>query len=249
MRNRGRDRRQRTGEIMTPELCAIMLREYIWAWYDAKPENVTLVSGMLSGLRDLTGRGNNGVQATEGNRLTYFPQDPMFGMRPSFGATASTGSKHIASPSLAVRHVFQTVYYKDGVDTTFDVYSYFISGTGLNGSARVMGNQGTADLISSSYYASVGYKNGILTSSATMLPLPASVCRFDGNTTQVFQTGGSSVTSGRVFVGGFNGVVLCKLLDRYKIQLVEGVLAWAAGTQFRLVAGHPYKLRPPMVGD
>jgi len=238
------------GRLLTPELCAKQLNSVILAWYNANPENLTLVSGLVSGARDLTSRGNNATQATSGNRLTYFPQDPMFGNRSSFGSTTSNGSMHLAVASLAVRHIFWGVYYKDGVDTTFDTYSFFIAGPGALGANRVMSDTAKATLISSSAFATTAYKNGSTSASATVLPLPASVMRCDGNTTQTWQIGGSSVSANRIFVGGFRNVVLCgTVLSSYQIQLIEGTIAWDGGHQGLLTADHFFKNRPPMIGD
>lgn len=234
--------------LLTPDRCAKQLSNVVYAWYNADPENLTLVSGLVSRASDLSGHNNDGVQDTAGNRLTFFPEKPMFGNRASFGSTTKNGNRHLASPSLAVKHVFLSVYYKDGVGATFDDYAFFFSGTGTFGDKRVMGNLGGAGLISTSVFASVGYKNGTTSSSATVLPLPASVCRFDGDVTQVFQIGGSSVVNNRGFVGGFRNVILATTLSLYQIQLIEGVMAWDSGTQGLLIAGHPYANIPPLRG-
>jgi hypothetical protein len=237
------------GRLLTPEKAALRLSSVLAAWYNA--DYLTLVDGLVSGARDLTGNGKDGTQGTADNRLTYFPSDSQFGGRTAFGSTSNSGNKNLAVPSITVRHIFQSVRYKDGVDATFDAYSFFAGGPGATyGAYRILGVQYQGYLISTNHYTDVAYKNGITSSSGTVLPLPASVLRFDGSRTQTWEIGGSTKSAHCVFVGGFRNVVFASsVLSTYQIQLIEGVIAWDGGHQGLLVANHPFCNRPPLIGD
>lgn len=236
------------GRLLTPKNLAISLKSVLNWWYSA--DFLTLVNGLVSGAVDLSGNGNDGVQATSGNRLTYFPSDPMFFGRPSFGSTALTGSRHLAAPaSYLYRHQIFSCYYKDGVDATFDNFSILSAGTGSNGNPRLMGNSAAATIASVSAYATTVSKGGA-TTSAVVLPLPATTITADGNSTFSLQIGGGTVNSGRVLVGGFrNFVGASAVLTQYQIALIEGCIAWDDGTQDTLIASHPFRNRPPLIGD
>lgn len=233
---------------LTPSNAAPLITNVV-AWYNA--DYTITTNGLLAFATDLTGKGNHGVQTNEADRLTNFVSDAMFGGKSSFGSMTSTGVRHLAVPSLTARHIFWSVYYKDGVDNTFDVYSFFIGGPGSAGASRVMGTQSLATLYATGAYAPVAYKNGITSSSSTVLPLPASVMRCDGNVTQTWQIGGNTVASpGRVFVGGFRNVVFASsVLSTNTIALIEGVIAWDSNCQTNLVSDHKYRNRQPEWSD
>jgi hypothetical protein len=239
------------GRLLTPQNLAIRLKSSLNWWYNA--DFLTLdASGLVSGATDLSGNNRNGVQGTSGNRLTYFPSDPMFFGRPSFGSTTITGARHLAAPaSYFYKHQIFSCYYKDGVDATFDTFSFMSAGTGASGAPRLMGNSGTASLISTSAYATTVSKGGA-TTSAVVLPLPATTIRADGNSTFSLQIGGVT-TSGnvnRVLVGGFrNFVGASAVLTEYEIALIEGCIAWDDGTEDTLIASHPFSNRPPLISD
>jgi hypothetical protein len=242
------DRARHQRQLLTPELCAQRLAGKLNWWYSA--DYLTLVSGLVSGARDLTGQGRNGVQGTSGRRLTYFLSDPMYGGRPSFGSTTLSGERHLAAPaSYTYRHQIFSSYYKDGVDSTFDTYSYFSGGGGTAGSPRIMGNTGASSLINSSVYTGTLSKGG-RAQSATVLPLPATVLTANGNDGLPLQIGGNTISTDRVLVGAFRHFVgASAVLTANEIALIEGVIAWDDGTQNTLIESHPFRNRPPMAGD
>jgi hypothetical protein len=235
-------------QILTPQACAIQLASKLQWWYCA--DNLTVVNGLVAEATDLTGNNRDGVQGTVGNRLTYFLSDPMFGGRPSFGSTTSTGTRHLAAPTnLLYQHQIFSAYYKDGIDNSFDVFSFFSGGTGTSGSPRLMGSQGSANLINGGFYSPTISRGGAA-SSATVLPLPATVLTASGNNSFSLQIGGSAVggVSGRVLVGAFRHFVgASQVLTAQEIQLIEGVIAWNDGTQNTLIISHPYRSVPPFV--
>lgn len=233
--------------LLTPRALAVRMQSRLNFWYSADWLSVD-ASRLVSGAADLTGNGNNGVQATAANRLTYFASDQMFGGRPSFGSTTVAGARRLDAPAnLLYRHQFFSAYYKDGTSTIFDANTMFSAGTASFSAPRIMGNINSSDLVNNSVYATAASIGG-RAASATVLPLPASVIRADGNSTFSLQIGGSSVTTVRVLVGGFRHFVGCnQVLSNLEIALIEGVIAWDDGTP--LVASHPFANRPPLIGD
>lgn len=231
---------------LTPQACAIQLATKLNWWYSA--DNLTVLNGLVAGATDLSGNNRNGIQSTIVNRLSYFSSDAMFGGRPSFGSTTITASRHLAAPSFFTYwHQIFSAYYKDGIDTTFDVFSVFSAGTKPYGSPRLLGEQNRANIISSSVYA-LSISRGGDVASATVLPLPATVLSASGNATFSLQIGGSTMTSNRVLVGAFRHFVgASQVLTTQEIQLIEGVIAWDDGTQNTLIPSHPYRNQPPFV--
>lgn len=236
--------------LLTPQSLAVQMQSRLNFWWSADWLNVD-ASGLVSDAIDLTGNGNNGTQTTAANRLSYFASDRMFGGRPSFGSTTSTGARHLAAPlTLTYRwHIF-SCYYKDGVDNTFDNHMFFTAGTGNFGVPRVMGLSGTATLTNADSFASTLSRGGGV-QSITVLPMPATVCAATpGGVAGPYpmQVGGSNVVPDRVLVGAFRHFVASSAtLTNNEISLIEGVIAWDDGTP--LVASHRFANRPPLIGD
>lgn len=236
--------------LLTPQSLAVQMRSRLHFWWSADQLNVD-ASGLVSGAIDLTGNENNGVQSTAANRLSYFASDRMFGGRPSFGSTTSTGARHLAAPSaLAYRWQIFSCYYKDGVDNTFDSATFFTTGAATFGSPRIMGAVGAATLITNDVFTSSLSKAGAAQNN-TILPMPATVCSgMSSFLTPAYslQVGGNSFTLNRVLVGAFRHFVSSSAtLTNNEISLIEGVIAWDDGTP--LVASHRFANRPPLIGD
>jgi len=237
------------GMLLTPQNLATRLKPVLHLWYNA--DFLALdASGLVSGATDLTGNGNDGVQGTSGNRLSYFPSDYMFFGRPSFGSTTTTGNRHLAVPSsLRYRHQIFSCYYKDGVDNSYDTYAVMSGGLGTSALPRLVGNTATANLLTTSAYATTVSKGGAA-SSVTLLPMPATVIRADGDSTFTLQIGGSTIVNNYVNNGGIrNFVGASGVLTQDQIALIEGCIAWDDGTQDTLVATHSFRNRPPLIGD
>jgi hypothetical protein len=242
------DRAKHQRQLLTPEMCAQRLASKLNWWYSA--DYLTTISGLVAGARDLTNQGRNGVQSNISDRLTYFPSDPMFGGRQSYGQTSNINNRHLAAPaSYTYIHQIFSAYYKDGIDNTFDAFNTFTCGTGANGLPRIMGDQGRTTILQSSQYSLTVSKGGRAQSS-TVLPLPATVLTAIGNSTFSLQIGGASVFNNRVIQGAFRHVVGASAsLSDQEIALIEGVIAWDDGTQNTLIESHPFRNRPPMAGD
>lgn len=243
--------------LLTPQQLAQRLRAKLWLWYSADFLTVD-ASGLVSGALDLTGRGRNGGQGTAANRLTYFPQDAMFGGRPSFGSTSATGLRFLADTLAAVTvfQYFASCYYKDGLDNSFDSNSYVIGGAGTFGALRLQGALNTASwttLITTRTFYNTGdpypRKNGF-PASQTLLPLPASVIESRAALGRSNQTRIGGAESGQTWHGGFRHCVACnQILTDYEVALVEGVISWDDGMERRLIPAHPFANRPPLISD
>jgi hypothetical protein len=232
-------------QLLRPEQLARRLPA-VGFWYSA--DRLTLSGTAVTGATDLAGKRDG---TSDANRLTYFPSDPMFGGRASFGSTVLTGTNRLISSGAAAtyRHVFVSAYYKDGLDTTFDDSTMFFGGTGAQAAPRMMGQATLASLIASSTFSTTASKGGAA-QSATVLPLPATVMMQAGNSSFTPIFGGTSVIANRNLVGAFRHCVgVTAVLTAPEIAVIEGVIAWDDGTQERLVASHPFRNRPPLIGD
>lgn len=244
------ERAKHQRQLLTPETLAKRLASKLNFWYWA--ERLTLDSSQLvSGAKDITGNGNDGVQATSANRLSFFSSDPMYGGRKSFGSTTSTGNRHLAAPATftCADQIF-SAYYKDGIDSTFDVYSS-ISVDTPSEEKRLLGSLNEA-VLRSTFSFSLTASIGGRAQSSTILPLPASVLVASSALPPVraLQIGGSSINAGRVFVGGFRHYLVSKTtLTANEIALIEGVISWDDVTQSRLVGNHRFRNRPTLIGD
>jgi len=244
------------GQLLTPEICAVRLRGDLRLWYNA--DHLTLDgSGLVEAAEDLTGQGNDGSQTTAANRLNHYPEDPMHGCRASFGSSSYTGNRNLVMGSwewAVGDDVFMSVNYKDGIDSTFDVYSFFICGPGGYGEQRCMGTASNNTLYSggSSWTNDVA-KNGNPSVSNVILPLPTSVCRFVCDaykSSEIHYLMGHPSRADRDLEGTCRNVVVANTsLSVDKRQLIEGVLAWDSGIGADLVADHPFVNRPPLIGD
>lgn len=243
------DEAQLQGRLLKPEQLARRLSA-VGFWYSA--EHLILSGTEVTGATDLAGKRDG---TTDADRLTYFPSDLMFGGRPSFGSTTSTGTRRLISSGAATtyRHVFFSAYYKDGVDATFDDMAYFFGGTGLKGGPRARGTAGGGNLTSDTAYSSGGVSSkGGATAVVAILPLPATVMMLAGNSSFTPIFGGSNIAQALdgVLIGAFRHCVgVTAVLTAREIALIEGVIAWNDGTQERLVASHPFHNRPPLIGD
>jgi hypothetical protein len=216
----------------------------IAAWYNA--DFLVIVSGLVAGAIDITGRGSGATQSTSGNRLTWFPSDALFGGRAAFGSTTNAGYRHILTPSLAAKNVIFSAYYGTGATSIFATYDCLLMAT--DRSSLLVGDRATNIYYSDFAYDASPSKNGGLT-SATILPLPASTLTHTGNATKAWLIG-SDTEAGidRTWKGAIRNVVIASTsLSAYWKRLVEGVIAWDGNHQHRLVETHPFRYQPPRV--
>ena len=246
----------RQSRVLTPFVAAQNLRSALYCWYNADFVSVD-ANGLVSGALDLTGKGNNGTQTAEANRLTYFPSDKMFGELPSFGSTIGTGIRHLLAGSTIPRQVIASCYYKTGTESIFSAFAgLFGPTTGSTG--LILGNTGAnGDWFSlfSPTNAATYSKNGNAAQIRTgkVLPLPASTLVFTAGSTQllrIYQFGCDVVSVNRNWIGGFrNLIIVTGSISAAEVALIEGVIAWDGKHQNQLAANHPYRFIPPLVRD
>lgn len=225
------------------------------AWYDAADASTILTNdavGKVSRWSDKSGNNRDASQASTGNQPTYVASDAMVNNMPSIGNSASSGQIGLQTPSFAAKNVYVVMYYKDGTDSSFDVYSTLFSGPGVNGEYRVMGNQSTDDFISTYTFNNAGtYKNGSeINTVSDVLPMPVSILKFKSIALreQVYALGYNQLDSNRDWQGMY-----CEWIftdgseDAATEKQIEGYLAHKWGLAESLPSDHPYKGAKPMM--
>jgi len=241
------------------------------AWWVVAPGSVQTASGAVSQLNDLTGNGRHMTQGTAGSRFTYSDTGGPRGQAIMTG-TGKSMSASVASSTFTAGLTLISVWRKIGSATAFNaapltrgfgnkpgpVDYYDASRYGGNGTAAfdattTADNLGTSSLftvfnilsqvVTASPFVLNEYVNGVLrknyTFSATYGDAGSAIylaTRADGGTTAnmdfiegyVFQ---SITTAGR--------------------QRVEGYLSWKhwPSGQRPLGGAHPFRDRPPLIGD
>ena len=236
--------------ILSPQACAVQLASKLNFWYSA--DNLTVINGLVAQATDLTGNNRNGVQNTDSLRLTYFASDPLFGGKPSFGSTTSSGQRRLncSSGSLSYRHQIFSCYYLGGTQATWLTNACLSSGNnGASGEPRIRARQVGANTLQTGTEPTALFSStlssGGRTQSTIVLPMPASVYTATAlaNVSTFLAIGsnqGSGITT-QQFPGAFRHFVGAnQLLTAQEIQLIEGVIAWDDGTQGSLISTHPY---------
>jgi hypothetical protein len=246
----------RRTKILTPVMAAQNLRGALHCWYNADFVSID-TNGLVSGALDLTGKGNNGTQPTEANRLMYFPSDSMFGGIASIGSTIGTGIRHLLAGSTIPRQVIASCYYKTGTESVFSAYAGLFGPT-TGSSGLILGNTGVNgewfSLFNTSSTATYS-KNGNAAQIRTgkVLPLPASTLTMTAVSTQIlriYQFGCDVATTNRTWIGGFrNLIIVTGSISAAEVALIEGAIAWDGNHQNLLAANHPYRFIPPLVRD
>ena len=246
----------RQTRILTPSVAAQNLRKVLHCWYNADFVSVD-ANGLVSGALDLTGKGNDGVQATASRRPTHFPSDLQFKGKPSFGSLTTAGSRRLevsgGSISLSTEaRIILSCYYSDGLVSNFNGVNGLLHGGSASSDPRVLGSSALwSSLLLNGTYS----KNGgaYFTQTTSPLPLPASTLalRPGTNTANLPWSFGAELSVlGRTWVGGFRNIIITNSsITNLDISLIEGVIAWDGDHQNRLAANHPYRFVPPLVRD
>jgi hypothetical protein len=224
-------------------------------WLDAEDTaSITLNGGKVSQWNDKSGSARHATQATAANQPEYIASTAVLGGKPSVGATATTGYGLVGTitPSFAAREWLFVAAYLDGVTALFpdgSVFPTLLSGPNNFGAQRAgMGATALADWFTSAMWAALPYRNGAETTSTTALPMPATLLRFEGETTatQTWGIGFNQSTSGRTWRGPIGEVIAVgETLSTADRQKADGYLAWKWGLTANLPADHPYKSTPP----
>jgi hypothetical protein len=217
-------------------------------WLDADDTStITHSSNAVSKWQDKSGNGKHATQATSSSKPTYSISDSLLKNKSSVSSSSQNGSIGLDLPSISLQEIFVVAYYKDGSDNSFDNYNTLISGPGSRGLYRIMGNQNTANWITSSNFNDDGtFKNGAISSNTTALPMPATLLRFTSSAART-ETRGilyNTQHTDRGWIGGVGEIIgLSATSSTSERQKIEGYLAHKWGLS--LASGHPYGLSAP----
>lgn len=229
------------------------------AWFDADDfDTITESGGSVSKWDDKSGNLKHATQISGSSQPDYTASDSMIGGMASIGNSTNLGFLGLDVPSIEYEEIYCIGYYGDGTDALFGAFAVIIAGPGTNGNERIMGRSGQNDLISSSAFTIRAFKNGSLSDTAIILPLPATVMSFDrdssGAVTQTTELLYTSLNTDRSWVGAFGEMVFVpSALSSTDREKMFGSLAWKwdGGVSGPLVAdldaSNPYKLAPPLV--
>ena len=219
------------------------------AWYKADT-GVTESSGDVSVWADQSGNGNDATRLAP-YQPTYTASDALMNNNPSIGSTDNTSMKGLATPSITVKNAYIVCYYKDGTDSSFDVYSQILGGPGYYGTYRVMGTIGSANWYTTYAFNEESYKDGSTTDTKVgALPAGPSQFKFKSGTarTQVFSIGYAQyyAFTDRDWNGAYSEVIFTDGSEDFDTeQKIEGYLAWKYGMEANLPVDHPYKSAAP----
>jgi len=217
-------------------------------WLDASDES-TISRGTSDNVyqwNDKSGNDNHAVQTDPNKQPKYVSNDFYAESNPSVFCN-NLDQKGVLTPSLNVLRMYIVTSYLGGTVATFNGYNSLVSGPGANGQYRVMGNVGSASLYNvADLYATTAYLNGASINSATLLPLPMSLLRIEGNRTQTWGIGYNQLYTDRGWGGPICEVIFTDATESVaERQKIEGYLAWKWGIQARLEASHPYYTHAP----
>jgi hypothetical protein len=221
-------------------------------WLDAADTpTLTLSGNAVTEWRDKSGLGRHATQTDPARRPSLTFGDPRAGGRPTIGSTTTTGTTGLDLPSFTMQRLVATLGYGSGTETAFGGFDTLVAGPGAWGTPRfAMGSEASANWFSGTVLTDTSFANGATSASATALPMPFGVRRFDlsSATTSTWSLGTNAVTPGRTWAGPISEVLAFPDLslgtaDR---QRVEGYLAHKWGTTALLPADHPYKTVPPL---
>lgn len=248
------------GRLWTPSVWTGDQKLAAWWDFSDYSQAITVVSGNLSSIADKSGKGNTLTQTTSGNRP---PWSAAGWVDKSVPSIVPTGSQSLN---------FTTVLtYSGGSGLSASAIAYH-SGSGVQSLFSVLAgvsapllrfNAGKAELLRN-------FSASLLTSAAGSCPAGANIIGCDTATNYcAVWTNGTLITNSTN--PGFTTAVNCLLVDNgtafftggpfgeiifglikwtnKEHQLVDGYLAWKWNQVGLLVASHPFKKRPPLIGD
>ena len=260
------DEAARQGRLWTPQVSS-EARDLI-VWLDAA-QGVGFNSGTnrLTGWRDLSPRANNGTVSTD--PPLFVPGG--YNGRPSVNNDGVNFNlrRTIFAPSITTSTV--QMYVAGTITSSTTNEGRIISATPGGGAHDWQNASGFGFMRAGTGSNIYVWRGGSASASlAITYDLPSVFgCHFTGSQRFVTANGtagtagsssgafgvttihiGASVTSGEGLNGHINEVIIdTGAYDLRKRQKTEGYLAWKWGIQGNLVASHPFKNRPPLIGD
>lgn len=250
------------GRLWTPALLNGIL-----GWWDAsRAGTITLVSNAVSQWNDVSGRGNHLVQATAGKRPTY----GTFANRPAIildGTDDTLLTTNITPQNVAIFAVYgypnnssapPFAWSRNDGNTTNSVQELHLSSTG---SIRAVNNDvgpfadtptGTPqsfydDCTMGGAYGETG--NNVLRGHLNGRAVQTATAR--QNTTTSVHCFGMRDNSVFPSASRFTEIVMFTNWTIADIEKIEGYFTWRWGglPLQRLIANHPFRNRPPLIGE
>jgi hypothetical protein len=229
----------------------------------ALPQCISVESnGKVSSIQDAFGRTGSFVQTTDANRPVYTPgvASDQASLKFSFSIQNS-----LISSNLFFSGAFQSVLVVLRTSNPSINGTFAIDAGPDNVARRAIAVSGTAGRLQMS-------RNGLINSSVLTFGWQAAVAVFNGSSS-FLNVNGSQVTGsvtlnttsstsysiGSRFSGVnasqcFNGDVAALVhfngvWTANEVALLQGYFAWRGGFERSLAASHPYRNRPPLIGD
>lgn len=250
------------GELWTP---AVRSGQVLELWFDAMDRaTLSFASGnSVNGMKDKSGKGNHHtLQSTSTLQPTFVPMG-MLGM-PSI----SYNDDKLEGPFVFTGSVLG-VYAAGTIASTVGNNGRLVS-CSVSAQNDWDSDQRFSVARSESNQLVQIYRNGAASLSVPTYDLPSVFTAYNsGSTVQMGINGshaassaktgamnttlcaiGRGVNSTEYWVGYLNEVIFDSgPYSTYRRDKIEGYLAWKWGFQKNLVGGHPFKNRPPMLGD
>lgn len=261
-----RDEAARQGQLWTPAVWAGTAK--LAAWFDASTSPITASSGAVAQWNDLSGNANHLTQSTAGQKPTF---DPIGWKAPNANLPAITFDG-AASPNNDNLALTSTLAYSGATgisahlalqqDGSGVVRTFF---SGISGSASLRFDATNNMRIFTTNVENVQVGTITLATGWHIVGMEAATnlsriwadgqsetqTAFNPSFTQPVSKIGLQVPAVTEFFTGAMGemVFSAVILNARETNLVTGYLAWKWGTVANLYKLHPFKNRPPLIGD
>lgn len=261
-----RDEALRQGRLWTPAQWAGTTK--LTAWYDTVSSPITAASGAVAQWNDLSGNANHLTQSTAGQKPTL---DPVGWKAPQANLPAITFDG-AASPNNDNFTLTSALTYSGG--TGMSVHAAVQQDGNAQFRTITSGSSGAPELrLSNTQVVEIIRSNVANIQSGTItLPTGWNIVGMDVATSlsRVWANGQSESQSATdpaftntlsriglqvslttaFFTGGIGEMIFSNvILNTRDANLVTGYLAWKWGTVSNLYKLHPFKNRPPLIGD
>ena len=223
-------------------------------WLDADDAStITETGGLVSQWSDKSSNGNHATQGTGVDQPFYAASDSMFGGMPSIGTGGVLDNVWLNVPSTTAQRIYMIAYFGNGSETVAPEHCAILSSTGSNGEFRLTGGTNSANWNLGNAFNDAGtYRDGSMTSSTVMFPMPATLWKFDSSAarTQTCKLLIGNNTGWARWNGAIGELIFTDgTEDLATQQRIEGYLAWKWGLEGDLPADHPYKSNEPASGE
>jgi hypothetical protein len=230
-------------------------------WFDVMDRStITVESGAVSQLLDKSGNGRHAAQSTSTDRPLY-SANGWDGVRPAI-LYSSTSSENLQITSNLFQPADLPIIAAAAIDVkdtgSANNQNYVCWGGVSGGSRFFLYRSGFCAAGSFSPFGSatsivgktviVGTKNGTsgeLTSNGASTATGATLTVPTLDAWRLF----NYVSGSRQLTDPFGELIILSTYSLYMRQRIEGYLAWKWGFGNKLSASHPFRNRPPLIGD